>query len=782
MQKFSRLVYPFLTVIIGYYPLKTAIVNPVLGQGIDLKEIMKGDRFTGVSPDNLQWSINSSEIYFSWNPEMEIGNSDYSYNLSSKKTDKLDPTKAFPTTFYHTSTNQVITITISNGNLIEYNPKTKKESLLVDFSDDLQFLSQSYKNTAYFQYHQNVFAYDLTTKSCQQLTNFVQGNSPSNQKDSSYLANQQRELFDYIRQQEAKKEWNEKRQVKESMSPIYYKKGEYVDNVAVSADGRFVTFRLYSDAGQAETNFEAHITADGYTQRRSARSKVSNLEPSTRMGIYDRQKDTVYYVNTDKLPGIKQKPTYMDEYGKGGLYTENRTVSFHTAIMHAVNQSAALDIRSYDNKDRWIVLLDLETGKYTLLDHQHDEAWIGGPGIHEWNDQPGVLGWMDVSSIYYQSEETGYSHLYKQNVNTLKKTAMTSGNWEVHDVILSKNKEKFYILANKIHPGVRNGYVLNISDNKLTPLFEGKFGIEWSLSPDEKSWAIRYSTPLEPWELYVAENKVGAKMQRVTTSTTKAFQTLSLLSPEVTSFTASDGKDVYARIYKPEKQNGAAVLFVHGAGYLQNAHFYWSNYHREMLFHQLLVKQGYTVMDVDYRASEGYGRDARCVIYRHMGERDLLDYVDAKDYLVKQMGIDEKRVGIYGGSYGGFISIMAMCKTPNTFACGAALRSVTDWAHYNHDYTSNILNYPETDPKAYKQSSPIYFAEGLNGPLLMLHGLVDDNVQFQDVVRMNQRFIELGKKDFDLILFPTEAHGFQYAPAWYDEYRRIYELFDEKLK
>ncbi|MFN6085443.1 MAG: hypothetical protein ACK476_11015, partial [Fluviicola sp.] len=273
----------------------------------------------------------------------------------------------------------------------EYNPKTKKESLLVDFSDDIQFLSQSYKNTAYFQYHQNVFAYDLITKSCLQLTNFVQGNPPLNQKDSSYLANQQRELFDYIRQQEAKKEWNEKRRVKESMSPIYYKKGEYLDNVAVSADGRFITFRLYTDAGQPETNFEAHITADGYTQRRSARSKVSNVEPSTRMGIYDRQKDTVYYVNTDKLPGIKQKPSYMDEYGKGGLYTENRTVSFHTAIMHTVDKIAALDIRSFDNKDRWIGSIELNSLTISVIDHQHDSAWIGGPGISSWNMEEGVL-------------------------------------------------------------------------------------------------------------------------------------------------------------------------------------------------------------------------------------------------------------------------------------------------------------------------------------------------------------------------------------------------------
>lgn len=103
-------------------------------------------------------------------------------------------------------------------------------------------------------------------------------------------------------------------------------------------------------------------------------------------------------------------------------------------------------------------------------------------------------------------------------------------------------------------------------------------------------------------------------------------------------------------------------------------------------------------------------------------------------------------MGIYGGSYGGFISLMGLLTKPNEFNCAAALRSVTDWAHYNHEYTSNILNYPETDPEAYRKSSPIYFAVNLSKPLIMLHGMVDDNVQFQDVVRLSQRFIELGKK------------------------------------
>lgn len=124
---------------------------------------------------------------------------------------------------------------------------------------------------------------------------------------------------------------------------------------------------------------------------------------------------------------------------------------------------------------------------------------------------------------------------------------------------------------------------------------------------------------------------------------------------------------------------------------------------------------------------------------------------------------------------------MALLQHPGKFKAGAALRSVTDWAHYNHEYSSNILNYPETDPKAYQKSSPIYYADNLKDQLVMLHGMVDSNVQFQDVVRLSQRFIELGKTGWDVAIFPVEGHGFKKSYSWTDEYRRIYELMNNEL-
>jgi dipeptidyl aminopeptidase/acylaminoacyl peptidase len=125
---------------------------------------------------------------------------------------------------------------------------------------------------------------------------------------------------------------------------------------------------------------------------------------------------------------------------------------------------------------------------------------------------------------------------------------------------------------------------------------------------------------------------------------------------------------------------------------------------------------------------------------------------------------------------------MALTTQPGVFAAGAALRSVTDWAHYNHGYTSNILNTPTEDSLAYRRSSPIYYADQLQGQLLMLHGVVDVNVHYQDVVRMTQRFIEAGKTNWDLAIYPMEDHGFVENSSWQDEYRRIFELFEANLR
>jgi dipeptidyl aminopeptidase/acylaminoacyl peptidase len=741
---------------------------------LDLKEIMKGHEFVGYLPENHYWNVDGTHILFDWNPNMEAGNSLYSYSLKDKRIEKADPKNVAIQIPYDIKQRLFVTVYhASGGALYAYNTKTKIIRIIYQSEDyilNVQRLESPHLVS--FQLGNNLFLYNDQEGSIKQITNIYSGKEKEKSNDSTYLHKQQEELFQYVRDQKQRKVWREKNKTPLFAFPKkwHFGKGQLA-GIQINPSAEFIAIRTIIEPETKRTQVEDYITASGYSKSIEARAKVSSEEPTMKLAIMNREKDSIQWVNFETLPSIKK-----DE--------KTRDVFIHSLRFSESSPQALFDIRSADNKDRWIGLLNLTSLKIELIDHQTDTAWIGGPGISSWNMEEGVLDWLeDGKSCYFQSEESGFSHLYLCNLETNKKEALTSGNFEIHGVNLSKDKNHFYISANKSHPGNRDFYSFEINSRKWTNTFSSNGYHDVAISPDEKQIAVRYSYSTKPWEIYLAENKPNASLTQLTFSTKDKFKQYPWKDPQVISIKGSDNKVFYARLYDPklDKRNGSAVMFVHGAGYLQNAHYYWSNYFREYMFHNLLVDLGYTVIDVDYRASEGYGRDYRTAIYRHMGGRDLEDFIDAKKWLVQQKQIDPNRIGIYGGSYGGFITLMGLLTKPGEFACGAALRSVTDWAHYNHEYTSNILNYPETDSIAYRRSSPIYFAENLKDPLLMLHGMVDDNVQFQDVVRLSQRFIEFGKKDWDLAVFPVENHGFKESYSWYDEYRRIFELFEKHL-
>lgn len=754
---------------------------------LQLKEIMKGKDFIGYWPEYQYWHVDGEQIIFQWNPKNELESSTYTYHLKTKKISPVDSTNPFAEIPYDKEqahfTNQYFLL---DGNLWEWNKITKKSRAIIATDERISHLERlADPNLICYQKGLNLYLYDAKNGTTRQLSFIQKGTKKENQAaKEDELSRQQEELFLFIQEEKALNEFRSKKYKENNAHPYFYLADRELDFIQISKDGKYLFMGCGIYPNTKETHVEHHITQDGYTQTSSARAKVGHPEPTHSFYVHDLEKDTILQMSFSALPDIRKRPEFRKEYQDyESQYAEDRKIVFHTPLT-SENGISVMDIRSYDNKDRWIVQLLPSEMKFELIDQQHDEAWIGGPGISSWNQSRGTLGfWNNNQEIYFQSEETGYSHLYTYHIKSKKKTQLTQGQFEIHDVYLGKDQSIFYLTANKIHPGNREFYKFQPIKKEWTEILVKEGAFEVQLSPDEKDLAVLFSDKTHPWELFIAKNEKASILNQITKSTTPVFEAYKWQSPEVIHFQGEDNKNVYARVYSPseERKNKAAVVFVHGAGYLQNAHNYWSNYYREFMFHNMLIDNGYTVLDIDFRASEGYGRDHRTAIYRHMGGWDLQDNITGKNYLVEHMGIDSNRVGIYGGSYGGFITLMALLTKPEEFACGAALRSVTDWQHYNHEYTSNILNYPSTDALAYWRSSPINFAQNLNKPLLMLHGMVDDNVQFQDVVRLSQRFIELEKKDWELAVFPVEAHGFIKSYSWTDEYRRIFELFQKHL-
>ncbi|PWL28643.1 prolyl oligopeptidase family serine peptidase [uncultured Roseivirga sp.] len=768
---------------------------------LTVEEIMQApEKFIGTSPSRVSWSKDSKNIFFYWDPDGNGEVSAYQISKDGGTPEKIDDTSEGWPSNYEFNQDKTKIVYTEGGDIYIKELKSEKVSRLTATNDRETNPSFHKENVISFVVEDNLFTINTETGLITQLTNFIvnygrEDESPSrrgvgngnsgNRIQDSWLREDQLNTSEIIKERR-----NRPRRSFRGFGSF----GSFGDNdnrdavelpnirsLQLSPDGRFVSFSVYHspENGAQNTIVPNYVTNSGYTTDINARSKVGGEQGYSEIGIYSISGDSVYYLDKMQLPGITDLPDYTKDYPDKEWTKEPRKVSATTTLWSGDGKYAVVQFSADDNKDRWIMRLIPETGDLITIDRQRDEAWIGGPGVSGFG---GTFGFLpDNKTIYFQSEKTGYSHLYTHDISTGTTKQLTSGNYEVYQPKLSNDGKKWYFTANMKHPGIKHFYSLPLNGGKPIQITTLDGGNEVTLSPDEKSIAIEYSYIDQPTELYVMDNKPGAKAKKLTESLKEGFKAYDWHQPEIITFKAEDGADVHARLYKPENPNGAGVIFVHGAGYLQNVHYWWSTYFREFMFNNMLMAKGYTVLDIDYRASSGYGRDWRTGIYRHMGGKDLSDQIDGAKFLMNEHGVEAGRIGMYGGSYGGFITLFAMFKHPDVISAGAALRSVTDWAHYNHGYTSNILNTPVEDPIAYKRSSPIYFAEGLEGNLLIAHGMVDTNVHFQDVVRLAQRLIELGKDNWEMALYPVENHGFTEPSSWTDEYKRIFKLFENTI-
>lgn len=762
---------------------------------LSVEKIMQDPNWMGTFPSNVKWSADSETIYFDYNPEKNTKDSLYKIDLSNtSKISKvsLEEERKLISRYGDFNKDRSKKIFSKKGNLVIYDVKSGETTQLLDLSESIsnaEFMAD--ENKISFTLGDNAFIYNRKAGSIKQLTNIKSGKAKEEKEEKisdkdAWVRDENLELLEVVNQRKTEEE-NEaayREATAEEETFTFYLEDRNLSSLQVSPNAKFATFKLITRESGENTNVPNYVDESGYTVNLPARSKVGENQTKVELAIYNFEKDTVYNIKTDELPGITDLPDYVKDYPDKEWEETDREVVPTTVYFSENGEHAVVNIRSKDNKDRWIAKINLETGELNTLDRQRDEAWIAGPGIGYTFYGGEDMGWLpDNKHIYFQSEETGYSHLYLLDVSSGNKKALTEGDFEVFDPELSNNKKHWFLTTSEVGPGERHFYKMPVMGGKMEKLTQMEGNNDVYLSPDEKNMAILHSYSNKPWELYLKKTKANAEAKQLTEGQSEAFSNYEWREPELIEFEAEDGAMVPARLYKPEAdvKNNAAVVFVHGAGYLQNAHKWWSSYFREYMFHNLLTDLGYTVIDIDYRGSAGYGRDWRTGIYRHMGGKDLSDQVDGVEYLIENHGINPEKVGIYGGSYGGFITLMGMFTEPETFKAGAALRSVTDWAHYNHGYTSNILNEPAADPIAYRRSSPIYFAEGLEGDLLIAHGMVDVNVHFQDVVRLSQRLIELGKEDWEMAIYPVEDHGFVEPSSWTDEYRRILELFNESL-
>ncbi|KFC69840.1 prolyl oligopeptidase family serine peptidase [Massilia sp. LC238] len=762
---------------------------------ITLDQAMAHPDWIGTPVENAWWSWDSKQVFYKQKrtgspvrDTWQVSQGGKPKLVSDAEAAKIDGNDVI----YNPA--QTRALMLRNGDLFERDLKSGALVQITRGASKLDALQYSHdERTVYYRIGTDWYGWDRASRVVGPVALPRAAKDPAvNEEDA--LRDQQLRLMAHLKRQKDERDalrerMNEQRRVDPTLppAPVYLGDKVAIESSVLSPDGRWllvVTAPKNGDKGRVG-KMPRYVTESGYEEFDDQRTRVGRNMPAPHaLKLVDLRTNKVQDLSFDVLPGVNVDPlaelraAAKKEPLKGNRAL--RVIDGADAIEWSANgANVAVMLRAVDNKDRWLATVDLQAAKLKPLHRLTDNAWV--------NYDNNEFGWLpDNRTLWYLSEESGYSHLYTQSAEGGPARALTSGKWEASDVRWSHDGRMAYVMCNRETPGdyevcavdAKNGTVREVTSLD---------GVErFTLSPDEKKLLVHWSSSYTPVQLAVAPVSGGAAT-KLTDTRTAEFKARQWVEPQYVAVPSSAGGDpVWAKLYRPAQlepgKKYPVVMFVHGAGYLQNVSKRYPNYFREQMFHNLLVQKGYVVLDMDYRASKGYGAKWRNAIYRQMGHPELVDYIDGVNYMVAQHQGDAKNVGVYGGSYGGFMTFMALMRAPETFKSGAALRPVTDWVTYNHGYTANILNTPDIDPEAYRISSPIEYADKLQGHLLIAHGMVDDNVFYQDSVRMAQRLIELKKDNWELASYPLERHAYVQPEAWYDQYRRIYQLFERTLK
>ncbi len=785
---------------------------------ITLEQIMSDPDWFGRAPQAWYWGDDNSTVYYQ---QKQKGTPLRDLFIKDLNNDDSNGNKVALSDYHIASDRNAVINTqrtheayIFKGNVFVKDSIAKTVQQLTFTSAverSVMFLNNG--NLAY-QIGDSFYSHEIETGKVVELASLKMLDKPKGiEEPSTYIAREQHKLISYIALQhrnsklkKAQKKSLTQQNVTVTDNRFYFGKGNIISQASLSPDGNrlFVSITSAKSSRDKSDIMPNYVTADGVIRTKNVRARVANNRQYKEiLYILDIKSKSKTELTYDSLPGFDEDvlaSVKKENHERSGKVYKSvkKTRNIHLLQMWSPvkwsddGTQIAFMLEAWDNKDRWLTTINFSNNTLVSQHRLHDNAWIN------WSFNE--FGWLnDNENLYYLSEESGYSHLYIKPLDG-KRTQLTSGKFEVSDVTLLKQvsakttsmneQQSFIFKGNKTHPGIYEIYSVNLNKN-VTQLTNLGGMNNYSLSPDESKLLIEHSTLAMPPELYVQNLYDSKTAKRITHTVSEQFLALPWSVPNIVAIKSSNQREpIYSRVYLPagfdEKgvegtKKNKAVMFTHGAGYLQNSHLGWSGYFREFMFHSMLVQKGYVVIDMDYRASAGYGRDWRTSIYRHMGKVEVEDMRDGVNWLVKNANVDRKRIGTYGGSYGGFLTLMSMFTQPDLFESGSAIRLVSDWAYYNHGYTSNILNTPEDDAIAYERSSPIYFAQGLEKPLLINAPMVDDNVFFEDTVRLVQRLIELEKENFETAIYPVEPHGFVQPSSWLNEYRRIFKLFENTL-
>ena len=452
--------------------------------------------------------------------------------------------------------------------------------------------------------------------------------------------------------------------------------------------------------------------------------------------------------------------------------------------------------QSADFKRRTISVADITTGQLRPIHEDLEEQFWSIPA----NAGPEGQGSPDGRWVAFLSDGDGWDHLYVMPAGGGKPVQLTTGHFEAWRPVWSHDSRKIAFDANEPEaPGRRHLGIADIGNGlehaSLAFITAGEgadTAPEWS--PDDKRLVYQRTDTRNSADLYVIDSRSGSTPVRLSDSMPAGVDRSAFVQPEFVHFPGADGQPVPGWLFVPpgmdRTKKHPAIVWIHGDGTNQN-YDGWHvqrNYAVYYSFHQYLLQKGYVVFAPDYRGSIGYGRAWRNAVYMDVGGKDAKDAWMSANYLKSLPYVDGSRIGVWGLSYGGFFTLIAMTDQPALFRAGVDVAGVVDYAMYYTDpyhgaWTASRIGTPEQNPQVYAKASPLSHMDQLARPLLVLHGTADVNVPYLESVRLVDRLLKLGKGDLvTFMVYPGEFHYFTRAHVLRDAWRRVDEFFEANLK
>jgi dipeptidyl aminopeptidase/acylaminoacyl peptidase len=455
-----------------------------------------------------------------------------------------------------------------------------------------------------------------------------------------------------------------------------------------------------------------------------------------------------------------------------------------------------VDRTSPDFKRRTTSLVDVDSGEAKVLHEDVEEKFWSMTGDAGAGSQPSP----DGKWIAFLSDRDGWDHLYVIPAAGGDAIQITKGRFEAWRPAWSPDGTRIAFDANEPDRyGTRHLYVatLNGAPSRATiaPMTSGRgTNIAPIWSPDGTRLVYQHTDPTSSADLWTIDAKPGARPIRLTTSMPAAIDRSQFVEPEMVHYAGPDGQQVPAWLFVPKNLDRSrkhpAIVWIHGDGVNQN-YDGWHvqrNYAVYYSFHQYLLQQGYVVIAPDYRGSIGYGRVWREGVYMDVGGKDAKDAWMAAGYLQTLPYVDGDRLGVWGLSYGGFFTLIAVTDQPKLFRAAVDVAGVADYAMYYEDpyhggWTASRIGTPEQNPQVYAQASPLSHVDRLERPLLVLHGTSDVNVPYLHSVRLIDELLKQRKGDLvSFMTYPGEFHYFTREHVLRDAWHRVDEFFASHLK